>query len=135
MNSAKRKDVETRIRLQEETKALGRQTAHACKWMFGDAGRTMGSLGKKLSHYNPARWSRSITCREAIDQLEVLANNAAPYGQNQRPIVLKMPARMCTRGRTYETIDEAIDKLRTHADELAQSNSLLRATQVAAKNH
>jgi len=81
-----------------------------CEWMFGDAGT--GALGlAALAHFNPARWSGSLTFSECIDQL---SQNKT---MSLRPIVLKAPSGIASAEIAFSTQDEAIGWLIDHDPE------------------
>jgi len=128
------KEAEARTKLEEVIKASGKQAAHPCEWMFGDAGSGMGSLGMIFSHYNPLRWSGSITCETAISQLEALAKHAAEHKESERPVVLKIPAGLSTPEQNYETVTAAIAHLKSHIKDVdAELNALQKAELEARK--
>merc|ERR1712110_803242 len=93
-----------------------------------------GSLGKIFSHYNPMRWSGSITCETAISQLEALVKHAAEHEEAERPIVLKIPAGLSSPEQNYDTATAAIEHLKSHIKDVdTELNALQKAKLEARK--
>lgn len=83
-------EQEAKKQVDEALATAGKAQSEKCKWMFGDAGSGMGSLGMKLAHLNPIRWSSARTFDKAKSELEELVKHAEEHSEAQRPIVLKV---------------------------------------------
>merc|ERR1711920_667294 len=101
---ARKNEAAAKADFDKQVEESGKQAAQPCEWMFGDAG--MGALGRALAHYNPARWSGSVTCDTAISQLQDALKHAATDG-HERPIVLKIPPGVSTPEQKFPSTTEA----------------------------
>jgi len=98
--------------LNQALEASGKAKSKTAEWMFGDAGKGLGSLGMVAARMNPVRWSGSQTFSKTIEELAELVKLYEEKGESQRPITLKIPPGFASPEQKFETCQAAIDHLK-----------------------